>query len=181
MGKVREWLNNNSAVVTVAAVVVLLLALWIIIRVNRGPSPMAAPTAAYYYDLNKNVLFEDKIDKIPPFDTDSGKDAGVTAYVFGCGDCKEKNRFIGYLERYTPEGKKQRQYREEQMKKLPPNQPPPPELIMMMDESRVKEVRAAEGGPWVPMMSPQGQQIIDKVGDKCPPGTRVISCFPGMK
>lgn len=86
------------------------------------PPPEAAPPPAqpvapplqkpvtntvYYYDLGTDQLFVAPPADVTPIDAPSGKDNGVRAYVFACGDCSGQT-FIGWLERTAPAARKMR-------------------------------------------------------------------------
>jgi hypothetical protein len=118
----RDFLNNNSAVVTILALVVLVGALGAIIW-NSGGGGGQEFMQRYYYDLNTGKLFVDSKSKIAPIDAPSGpyngKQGGVSAVVFGCGECQssydgmtqeeveEAGAIIGWLEMLTAEAKKE--------------------------------------------------------------------------
>ena len=76
----------------------------------KPPSVSYAPKA-WFYDLNTGELFVEDNEKIPPIQAPSGqlpdgRQAGVKACVLSyIHNPNESERFIGYLEKYTPEGK----------------------------------------------------------------------------
>ncbi len=176
MGKVRDWMNNNSAVVTVAAVVLLLVALSAIIWQNSGSNRGGGRIEnIYFYDMGSGQLFSGKASGIPPITAESGGE-GVRAYVYGCGDCSETNRYIAYLEKNTPEAKAAM----EKMQNPDANNPEgqaPEEYDPMITQGVL--VRAVEGGQWVPMYSEMGQKITGALEGKCAAGTRLVPCLPG--
>ncbi len=69
----------------------------------------------YYYDLNTGQRFADKASLTAPIDapsgpTPKGKNAGVKAYVFSCGDCSdETQQFVAWMERHIPAAKELRE------------------------------------------------------------------------
>ncbi len=175
MGKARDWMNNNSAVVTVAAVMLLLVSLAVIVWTMKKPTMSGRIVDVYYYDLGNGQLFAAKATELPPIDAASGPGNGVRAYVYGCGDCSEANRFIAYLEKFTPEAKAM----QEKMMNPDPNADPnmAPELRDMEDGGTL--VRAVEGGQWVTMYSEAGMKVSSELEGKCPAGVRLIPCLPG--
>ena len=72
-------------------------------RTHREPVPMA-----YFYDLSERKLFTAPQDSVPPIVGTDGKIAdAVRAVVYSpSGDC-EKDQKIAYLEKYSPELKRQ--------------------------------------------------------------------------
>lgn len=178
--KLRDWLNNNSAIVTIGAVVLLIGALFaIIMQMRSGPSGPRV-IDVYFYDLNTQKLFAAKSDQIPPIDTPSGPapggaPAGVRAYVFACNDCgNENDRFIGWLEMYTPEAKALL------------TQPPPTDPQQALErDMRVYEVwesgqliRGVNDTRWVPQSSQEAMNITSQIDTKCPGGSPK-PCLPG--
>jgi len=112
MKHLRRWINKHSSIVTVISVAVLILALgWIVQEVRFRWNRSAVIPDAWFYDLNTGQLFRAKSNGLPPIAAPSGplpngKHAGVRAKVFACGDCSDpSNRFIGWLEKLTPEVK----------------------------------------------------------------------------
>ena len=72
-------------------------------RTHRDPVPLA-----YFYDLSEQKLFTAPQSSVPPILGTDGKVAdAVRAMVYSpTGDC-EKDRQIAYLEKYSPELKRQ--------------------------------------------------------------------------
>jgi len=110
----RNRINNNPKIVigiSIASVSIFLLI--VIARLMPYKPPIISESnKIWFYDLNTEKLFVADEDEIPPIDAPSGKfpdgqPAGVRAYVLTYfQDPNESERFIGYLEKYTPEGKK---------------------------------------------------------------------------
>jgi hypothetical protein len=130
---------------------------------NSGGGRGTVVVAAWFYDLNTKTLFEGPREGIMPIDAPSGalKDgpadlggkAGVKAWVYSCGECTEKDQFIGYLQYHPQEmwGLVNTASRED-MKKL----------------SETKKVRTVDG-PWMPVTSPEGKKLIAEAAiSKCP-------------
>lgn len=97
---------GKNPVVAVIAVIVLIVAVVIIFRqLGVGAGGIGGPKDAYWYDLDTGKLFPHKA-VTPPVKAPSGGE-GVRAYVYACTSCDDKSdRFIGFLERYSDEGKK---------------------------------------------------------------------------
>lgn len=168
--KARNWLNNNSAMVTILAVVVLILSLATIIITMRPASYTPRVIDVYYYDLDTKQLFVDKSDKYPPIATPSGGQKGARAYVFSCGDCAdESQRFIGYLEVYTPEAKKILEN---------PNADPAAmaDPIDVYEDGRL--LATEQGQQWHKASSVQGFEVMDAPQTRCG-NNAPNSCNPG--
>lgn len=175
--KLRNWLNNNSSVVIIVAIVLLVLSLASIIYTSQGPSFEPRIIDVYYYDLGSKKLFIDKSDKYPPIAAPSGE-KGVRAYVFSCGSCAdEKQRFIGYLEMYTPKAKERLENPQPPAAQMDPDVPPPD--FDIYNQGRL--VRGMDTEEWVTAESEAGFQIIDKISTKCGGMEYPKSCFPGDK
>lgn len=178
--KLRDWLNNNSAIVTIGAVVLLIGALFAIIMQMSGGSSGPRVIDVYFYDLNKNQLFTAKSDAIPPIDTDSGATpqgapAGVRAYVFACNDCGDENdRFIGWLEMYTPEAKALLT----QPAADNPEQAAEREMRMYEVWETGQLIRGVNDTRWVPQNSQEAMTITSQIETKCPGGAPK-PCLPG--
>ena len=98
----REWLNDHRGTTTgivIAGVLVAIALVVIQVRANRHVYPTKLPDAFFSVDDGK-TFFTAGMENIAPFDY-GGREA-VHAYVFECNG----NRFVGYLERYTPEVRK---------------------------------------------------------------------------
>jgi len=98
----RDRLNQNGGLVTgiITAVVVLATALAVVqVMASRRKIQTKLPDSFYTVDDGK-TFFKANSENVAPFDYD-GKQA-VQAYVFEANG----KRFVGFLERYTPEAKK---------------------------------------------------------------------------
>ena len=98
----RDQLNEHPKITaTATATAVLLLISFVVVQVlaSRRTYQMKMPQAYYTVDDGK-TFFALGSENVPPFDY-KGKLA-VHAYVFECGG----KRFVGYVERYTPEAHK---------------------------------------------------------------------------
>lgn len=96
----REVVNKNQPIVLGVVVVIVLIAGYVLYS-QMGSSNVSSATSAYYTVDDGATYFSDDIKKIPPFDY-GGKPA-VRCYVFKCGS----EKFVAYMERYTPEYKAQ--------------------------------------------------------------------------
>ncbi|MBI1373543.1 MAG: hypothetical protein GC159_12510 [Phycisphaera sp.] len=168
----RNWVNQNSAAVTVGAVVLLVISLAIIINQGRSPTP-PPPGEAYYYDLVSKEYFTDEATKIAPIINPATGNEAVRAHFFTCGECSESERFVGYLEKYTPEAKQQ----------LETN----PESFEFYEEAFLGRLYApapsetadpAVAETWVDAETPPGFKIVEDLQGKCPP-RKLKYCAPG--
>jgi hypothetical protein len=113
---------------------------------------------SWFYDLNTGELFAADSDSIPPINTPSGKlangaPAGVRAYVFSyIKDSNESEQFIGYLEKYTPEGRKITSYFQKSRDNVTKD------LIRRLEKNRL--IRRVDNESWFPANSSQGQTIV---------------------
>jgi len=166
----RDFLNNNSALVTILAVVLLIVALGFIVMQLGGGSNRVRTIPVYYYDLDTGEIFERQSDVNPPVETAGGEMRGVRAFMFACNDCSdESDRFIGYLEMFTPEAK--------ELLDMPTGQRPDDVPYDFYENGRL--VRLPDGTQWYPANSPQGFEIMNQVRDACPGGDPK-PCYPGM-
>lgn len=104
-GDFSELMRQYQAVVLGVCGVVLVLAA--VIAFTGGGSSTAQSlneTDVWFYDLESKEWFIASSHDVPPITAPSGG-VGVRAFVYGCGDCSEPNRFIGYLARYTPDAR----------------------------------------------------------------------------
>jgi hypothetical protein len=93
--------------------------------------------------------------------TKDGKEA-VRAYLYTCDD--KKTNFVAYLERDTPEARKQREaLRAKATQAAESAQPGPPVDAMMyndmMNAVEAVEVKKPGAGKWVKRFSAEGQQV----------------------
>src|SRR5688572_15802628 len=101
-------MNENPGLTTVATAIIIIAAIvFIVISMLRGgddASGAATTTGAkeFFSDDDGKSYFTDDRTRVPPFERN-----GKTAYrarVFTCDG--GANKFVGYLERYTPQAKK---------------------------------------------------------------------------
>jgi hypothetical protein len=141
------------------------------------------PVDMFYYDLKSEKenpmerLFIGPSNELPPIKTPSGKqmangeEAGVRAYVFTCGDAKDRSTwFIGYLEFFTLEA------REARINPPKPDEanPRPMDLMKMDAGHMIASGENLKELQWVPQTSPQGAEIMTYIMKRCggqPPKT----------
>ncbi len=162
----REWLNENSAVPMITAAVILIVALVIVLATFGGGEDVnEEPTLGQFFlDLTTNESFVAPPGAAPPIDTPGGsKDAGVRAIYLTCDGCGD--RYLGWLERYTPEAKQlyldtveQNKTREIQL---------PTEMVVRQSLPKGLQVRGPDGGKWVAQSSGQGQEITSSARNRC--------------
>ena len=101
----KETLNKKPMLVTAVTLVVIAFAVYMSVsslRLNSGPS-YKPPQAAYFTSDDGKTFFVDDAAKVAPFKAADGKDA-AEAFVFSCDG--DKDPFVAYMMRYTPEAKK---------------------------------------------------------------------------
>jgi len=100
---IREKVNKNPGIAVGAALAIVVLAIGFIVMQTRGGAASSEAVAGKLFFTNDDgkTWFIDDATNIPPFAKD-GKEA-VRAYVFRTGD---GTQFVGFLERYSPAGKK---------------------------------------------------------------------------
>jgi hypothetical protein len=178
ISKFRRWLNQYAWVVTMASVIVLILCLYFL---PPDPPPFLDSffphheVKTYFYDLSNDQLFAADIKALPPIPapsgnkTPDGRDTGVRAIVFSCGDCTdEKQRYIGYLETLTPEAKEtiisRMNYANGESSTAPATQDMQDPMMygrMIMDP---------QIGDWITMDSPDAGKLILDSMKKCGAG-----------
>jgi hypothetical protein len=152
---------------------------------------------SYYYDTVTGKLFSMPDHTYPPIDTPDqskladGTPAGVKASVFSCGKCDEKEWYIGYLNKYSPEAHSLqvgiiRQAESASTMPMPLTPQASPELM----EPSLQTIQTISDGHlvasfkepdnWVKQESPQGDQIVLGAVAKCPDGKYPRQCFPDM-
>ena len=103
----RETLNENPGLTTAATAIIILAAIvFMVVSMFRGDVETVGAansgTNEFFSDDDGTTFFVDERTKVPPFDR-NGKPA-YRARVFTCDGGTTK--FVGWLERYTPEAKK---------------------------------------------------------------------------
>ena len=151
----RDHLNDNPRVVTglTVGVIVVVLALLLWPGGEGGSRVSSAKGAKLFFTIDDGVSwFPDDADKVPPFQKD-GRDA-VRAVVFQCAGGQP---FLGYLSRFTPDGKRVM----EEAQKKGGRAANDPTLLETM------EVKAPKSKDWVRINDPKAQSVLQV---KCPGG-----------
>jgi hypothetical protein len=187
--RTRAWVNRYSWVVTLVSLGILIFCLnffdptlppffgWLF------PHTHSVPVQYYFYDLSNGQLFAADTSALPPIPAPSGKktpdgrDAGVRAIVFSCGDCKdEKQRYIGYLETFTPEAKETMISMMKQISTAPSSMPATQGMQDPMMYGRM--IMDPQKPGWLTMDSPAAGKLIQESMGKCGPGKYPAQCFP---
>ncbi len=165
---IRDAMNRNQSVISIVAVVLTIIAIAYIIHYEFH-SPYATSVNQYFYDTATQQLKVEPPTAIPPLRGAGGKYTLVRAYVFTCSSCNNKQ--IGFLQKYTPEGKAAL-LKQQQMAKQPPPKPgsrPGPNgdtqfnnpFSLQMQAYNNSLVRLpAKGSRWVLANSPEGERIM---------------------
>ena len=161
---IRQKINENPAATTaVTAVIVVLAILFIFWQACSGEGPGSVNNSkAFFTTDDGKTWFVDNSSNIPPY-TKDGKEA-VRARVFSCDGGKTK--FVGYLQRYTPQDKAML---ENMAKGTQSKTPGPPAYVGYGGQAMVKR----PGDPptaWVAMAPATMQYYQMIVQPKCPGG-----------
>ena len=172
---IRNFLNDNRmACIVVGCLISLTLVYWMLTTLFSGISGdeegrRPQIDTVWFYDLEAKTLFEGPRDQLPPIPV-PGKSGtnGVRAYLFSCTDNCADDKFIGYLEQYTPEAKPLYENQPSNMTK---------EHIKIMHSGR--KVRSESGEKWYPFASAPGQKItILDMREKCGGKDPMTQCYP---
>jgi hypothetical protein len=160
-------MNRRSKQQMAAALIMLTLAAAFFF--NSWRASKAGPQA-FFYDLSKGELFTADANLIPPIrGIDSSDEDGVKAVVIAPTPNDKKNRRIAYLERYSPELK--RDMEEARAKQTRP-------LIDRGSQQNFRFVRRAKDADWHPMNSAEGQRIVNEWTTPGPDGLSPVVCTP---
>ncbi|NBC11159.1 MAG: hypothetical protein GVY24_05405 [Planctomycetes bacterium] len=143
------------------------------------------PIDLYFLDVNTTELFTASSDRIPPIEAPSDKEAnreaeeesekqysGVRAQVFTCTTCDdEDDRWIGYLEKYTPEAKAAME------EAIRGDGAPDLEAIHELEDERL--VKLPTKDDWIKASSEEAVDIYTAIRDRCEEDQRPRQCFPG--
>ena len=165
---IRDAMNRNQSVISIVAVVFTIIAIAYILHYELH-SRYVTTVNQYFYDTATQQLKVEPSTAIPPMRGAGGKYTLVRAYVFTCSSCDNKQ--IGYLEKYTPQGKAALINLQKMANQPPPKPGPgaPPNGNMPYANPFELEMQAynsslvrlpAKGSPWVPANSPEGQHIM---------------------
>lgn len=176
---VRSWLNrqNPKIIISITVVTVLILVTTVIGLLSSGEAPKVIEyKQAWFYDLNTGKLFVSKSKLIPPIEAPSGplengEPAGVKAYVFSYKhEPNESERFIGFLETFTPEAKRN------QTTSANSSGGSTEELIKQWGEGRL--IRRLEDEKWFAANSKEGRVIIENAFRPNESGEHARYCPP---
>ena len=163
----RETLNENPGLTTAATAVIILAAIvFMVVSMFRGDAETSAGPSTdkeYFSDDDGKTFFEDDRTKVPPFDR-NGKPA-YRARVFTCDGGQTK--FVGWLERYTPQAKKMI---EDQVKSAGSG----PLLLEDQSGLQIKKPGTGEKG-WVSSSDVSTMQVRDV---QCPNGSPADMVMP---
>lgn len=157
----RERLNDRRRVTVWAAIALIGIAVLVIAMEIRSQLAPAMPEfgQAFYTIDDGRTYFVDDERKLPPFDHE-GREA-VKAYLFTCDG--GETRWIGYLERFTPEGKALA--KELLAGKGPPNANQPTIVTDL-------EVKRPGQPTWCLITSKQAEAILNV---RCPHGNHAVT------
>ena len=104
----RDWIQNNNVAVTIASIVVIvtLLAWRLLPSKQEYHNSDSLSDRSWYYDVNTGQYFQDRLDRVPPFESPEGNEA-VRVIFFSCGACNEAERFPGFYLKHADETKQQ--------------------------------------------------------------------------
>lgn len=132
---------------------------------NRDTGPQA-----YFYDLSKKQLFTASAQLIPPIrGIDNDEEDGVKAVVIQDSEHDKKSRRIAYLERYSPELKKDME--EARAKNSAP-------MIGRGASQGLRFVRREKDDAWFSLLSPEGERIVSEWTAPGPNGLSPVVCAP---
>ncbi len=175
----RRWTNrqNPKIIIGITIVTVLVLLTTVIGLLSSDEAPKVKEyKKGWFYDLNTGKLFVAKSKLIPPIEAPSGplengKPAGVKAYVFSYKyEPNESERFIGFLETFTPEA------RRNQTTSAESRGDSASELIKQWGEGRL--IRRVEDEQWFAANSNEGRAIIEEAYLPNENGEHARSCRP---
>lgn len=153
---IREKLNENPVITgAVTGAVILAALIWILY--DQFPTSASSITTAFYTVDDGQTWFADDAYRVTPFDY-NGQPA-VKAYVFKCSDGGE---FVGFLERFTEEGRKQ-------VQKMLDEGVAPEYATAEIDYAVAIEVKRPGQSEWV---KPENNQKYEEITEvKCPDGS----------
>ena len=132
---------------------------------GADPPPAPEPPESWYYDLNTGELFRAH-SRIPPIEAPSGDGGpgmppGVSARIFGCGDC-DGSLFLGYLVAYTPLAQRYHEAAPERESELRARMKRAPDY-----QGRLVS-RPPDGSKWFPFGSDRAEAIRASAEKRCP-------------
>ncbi len=163
-------MDRDQATKLVGAVVLLGLAGWMTWRYFATGDGIS--DKAYFYDLSERKLFVGPRDAVPPILglNDSAEDGMRAVVISTNGVAHDKAaRRVAYLERYSPELKREMEAAQASGKS--PG----------MGRSQAQEnrfVRRLDGNQWYPMTSPEAERIVSEWLTLGPNGGPAVICVP---
>ncbi len=171
---IRETLNEKPQITTAATIGLILVAVGIIIFQMLPSRTAAAVAGAQFFTADDGkTWFAAPGDAIPPIQKD-GKEA-VRAYLWTPDNGKTK--FVAYLERYTPEGKKKLEDLADAVKKGAPAAADPMAFDQVNGAGREVKLPNDPGAKWAKIASPEGKAITQI---KPPAGTTIEQLLPWL-
>ncbi|MEM8872875.1 MAG: hypothetical protein AAGD32_01335 [Planctomycetota bacterium] len=159
---IRETLNQNEKIVTIATIVIIGIALLFVAGqlMCSGRPDLSGGSLEFYYTTDGQTFFADEASKIYPFDKDGAK--AFRAFVY---ECPDGERYIGYIEGYTP------QAQETLRAARAPDASPELAMGTMELEITGKMIALPENiadmEEWAPATSRQAQAIMSQAATKC--------------
>lgn len=187
----RNLLNKHTAIVTIVTLVVML---WtandILTQIRNKPvvsSIVALPN--YYFDVAENRLFVASSSELSPIAGPGSHHpedrTAVRAFVFACHSCADnKDRFIGWIEAFTPEAKEIQAMQDKQFAKPQEDvlSMPPAQANRAIARGRMVGKPDPKNPDWsknlVPYDSPAGEKILSAWPKACGPSSFPRQCFP---
>lgn len=144
-------LNRRATIKLSAAFVMLAVAAFVFF--NSWRASKTGPQA-FFYDLSKRQLFTADANLIPPIrGIDGSEEDAVKAVVIAPSRKNTKQRKIAYLEQFSPELK--RDMEEARAKQSAP-------MISRAAAQGLRYVRRPSDSNWFPIISPEGQRIVNE-------------------
>lgn len=95
----RDALNKQKLPISIAAAIMLVVCGWFIVS-NLTDNSQVLGSKQFFTNDDGKTFFIDSVQKVPPFEHE-----GKTAYIAQLFRCPQGGEpFVGYLERYAPEG-----------------------------------------------------------------------------
>ncbi len=146
---------------TIAVLLFIVAGVLLYSGLTSNPDPNASLRRdVYFFDINREELFAGPSHRVPPFDK-GGSGNAVRAYVYKCED---KDRFIGYLEKFAEQSK-------QKIENAVASGVPDPQTFATMGRiPREHHLVASPEQPdsWYPFDSAEGQKIRDRAYKICP-------------
>lgn len=156
---------------------------------SSGKTNEILSTQLWFYDLGDGKLFVRPNSDVAPIEPPSkheraeGEPGGVLAHVYSCGACSDKSsHFVGYLETFTSEAKKQLAAEGDQMavknKNLSLAPPQVRQRLAPIFENGLLVATTDAKEHWVTASSDEGKALIEAAKAKCGAGKVATECKP---